>query len=75
MLNKLQLKHSELRKIFGEIELKTIDKKLKGIKLKQIERNYLSRSIRPKLIAANLLTKSDLIEEINKDNRENQNII
>lgn len=40
---------SEARKIFGERELKIIEKQLLGINLTQSERNRLSRDIRKKL--------------------------
>jgi hypothetical protein len=54
------------RMIFGEVEIKTIEKRLKGIPLTQTERNYLSKSIKPKIIAAKLLTESNLIRSIYK---------
>ncbi len=43
------LKRNELsRKVFGERELKIIEKQLQGIALTQSEKNRLSRDIRPK---------------------------
>jgi predicted nucleotidyltransferase len=43
------LKKNEFsRKVFGERELKIIEKQLLGISLKQSEKNRLSRDIRPK---------------------------
>ena len=48
---------------------------MNGEKLKQTERNYLSRSIRPKLIAANIICQERLLEKINRDNREDDSII
>jgi len=47
MLNFLS-KSQDARKIFGERELKIIDKQLKGVNLTQSERNRLSRDIRKK---------------------------
>ena len=71
-MTKSQLLHQEpIRKIFGKIEIKTIIKKMNGEKLKQTERNYLSRSIRPKLIAANILCQENILSEINKAKRDN----
>jgi hypothetical protein len=53
-----------IRTIFGKIEIATIKKKLQNKKLKQTEKNYLSRSIRPKLIAANALHDAKLLQAI-----------
>lgn len=50
--------------VFGKVEAATIEKRMKGQALTQIERNYLSRSIRPKLRAAKLLTEHKILEEI-----------
>ncbi len=67
---KLQaLKHEAVRKILGKVEIETIIKKMEGRRLKQTERNYLYRSIRPKLVAAGILTQENILNEINKDNR------
>lgn len=50
-MNLLQFlkKTSEARKIFGQRELKIIEKQLNGINLTQSEKNRLSRDIRKKL--------------------------
>ncbi|MBU0457089.1 MAG: hypothetical protein ABH824_01995 [Nanoarchaeota archaeon] len=57
---------SILRIIFGKVEIETILKKIQRKKLKQTERNYLSKSIRPKLRAINLIAQLNLLEKINK---------
>ena len=68
---KLQaLKHETVRKILGKVEVETIIKKMEGRTLKQTERNYLYRSIRPKLVAASILAQENILNEINKDNKE-----
>ena len=73
---KLQaLKHETIRKILGKVEVETIIKKMEGRRLKQTERNYLYRSIRPKLVAASILAQENILEEINKDNREDASAI
>jgi len=64
-----------IRRILGKVEIETIMKRMKGRKLKQTERNYLSRSIRPKLIAAKLLTESKILEKIQKPDRSLEKII
>jgi len=69
------LKNEAIRKILGKVEIETIIKKMEGKKLKQTERNYLYRSIRPKLIAANILSRENILKEINKNNKENESII
>jgi len=48
---------------------------MEGKKLKQTERNYLYRSIRPKLIAANILTAENILKEINKSKKEDDSVI
>ena len=53
------------RELFGKVEIETILKKIKGKNLKQTERNYLSKSIRPKLISINYIARLHLLEEIN----------
>ena len=60
------IKEPLIRKIFGEVEVNTILKKMEGKKLKQTEKNYLYRSIRPKLIAAEMLSQAKILKEINK---------
>ncbi|MBN2423365.1 hypothetical protein JXB41_09140 [Candidatus Woesearchaeota archaeon] len=56
-------------KILGKVEVNTIIKRIKGKPLKQTERNYLSRSIRPKLLAARILTQEKLLEKINRPDK------
>lgn len=63
------LKDNIIRRIFGKVEIETIIKKIEGKRLKQTERNYLYRSIRPKLIAASILSREDILSKINKDNK------
>jgi len=53
--------NKEARKIFGQRELKIIEKQLMGMKLTQSEKNRLSRDIRKKL---------DFIKEISKYKEE-----
>ncbi len=73
---KLQaLKHEAVRKIFGKVEIETIAKKIEGKRLKQTERNYLYRSIRPKLVAAGILAQENILNLVNKDNREDASAI
>ncbi len=73
---KLQaLKHEAVRRILGKVEIETIIKKMEGRRLKQTERNYLYRSIRPKLVAAGILAQENILNEINKDNREDASAI
>lgn len=55
-----------IHKILGDIEIETIIKRIKGKKLKQTERNYLSRSIRPKLIGAAILSEERILEKISR---------
>lgn len=59
------IKNTAYERILGRVEIETIIKRINGKKLKQTERNYLSRSIRPKLIAAKLLTEAKILEKIN----------
>lgn len=73
---KLQaLKHEAVRRILGKVEIETIIKKMEGRKLKQTERNYLYRSIRPKLVAANILAQENILNDINKNKKENASAI
>lgn len=58
-----------MKKILGDVEIETIIKRMQGKKLKQTELNYLSRSIRPKLRAARLLTEEKILQKINKPDR------
>lgn len=55
-----------IRRILGEVEIETIIKRIKGKKLTQVERNYLSRSIRPKLIGATILSQENILEKIGR---------
>jgi len=55
--------------ILGKVEIDTIIKRINGKALKQTERNYLSRSIRPKLMAAKLLTQKRILEKIQKPDK------
>ena len=73
-MNKI-LKEDVMRKIFGKVEIDTITKKMEGKKLKQVERNYLYRSIRPKLIAASILHQGNILQNINKGVREDASLI
>ncbi len=45
---------------------------MKGDKLRQTEKNYLYRSIRPKLIAASMLADAGILKQINKDKKEEE---
>ncbi len=66
-MNSIQiLKEEVIRKVLGDVEINTIIKKMHGKKLKQTERNYLYRSIRPKLIACSILSQENILKEINK---------
>lgn len=65
----MNVKNSIAECIFGKVEIDTIIKRIQGEKLKQTERNYLSRSIRPKLIAAKLLTEDKLLEKIQRPDK------
>lgn len=64
------LKDKSIRRIFGQVEIETMLKKIQGKKLKQTERNYLYRSIRPKLIAANILCQDNILQKINERKRD-----
>ncbi len=69
------MKEPLIAKIFGRVEISTIIKKMEGKKLKQTEKNYLYRSIRPKLIAAEILSQAGILKEINKDKRKDNYLI
>ncbi len=62
-------KNTIAREILGKVEIETILKRIQGKKLKQTERNYLSRSIRPKLIAARMLTEEKILEKIQRPDK------
>ncbi len=55
-----------IQRILGKVEIETIIKRINGKKLTQIERNYLSRSIRPKLVGAGILSQERILEKIGK---------
>lgn len=75
-MNKIRaLKEDVVRKILGKVEIETIMRKMEGKKLKQVERNYLYRSIRPKLIAANILHQGNILQDINKGAKEDESLI
>lgn len=68
------LKETEsVHRILGEVEIDTIIKRIEGKKLKQTERNYLSRSIRPKLMGASILCQEKILEKINRPKKVNIN--
>jgi len=69
------IKNPIIRRILGDVEIATIIKRMKGKKLEQTERNYLSRSIRPKLIAAKLLTQEKILEKIRRPNKSLEKMI
>lgn len=52
-------------KILTEKEMKIIEKKLSNKKLSQIERNRLSRSIRPKLREMSLIDSKNILQKVN----------
>lgn len=55
-----------IHRILGKVEIDTVIKRIEGKKLKQTERNYLSRSIRPKLMAASILCQERILEKISR---------
>lgn len=63
--------HEAWRRLFGPVEQATIRKKLQGKLLKQTERNYLSRSIRPKLRAAALVTGLGILAKLQQRKKDN----
>lgn len=65
----MSLQNYTYERILGKVEMETILKRIKGQKLKQTERNYLSRSIKPKLIEAKLLTDANLLIKIQKPDK------
>jgi len=69
------LKTEQMLKVFGKVEIETMMKKINGRKLKQTERNYLYRSIRPKLIAAEIISQERILEKINKPKKGNAFLI
>ena len=69
------LQEQVIRKILGKVEVDTIMRKIEGKKLKQTEKNYLSRSIRPKLMAAEILSQARILKEINGDKHKDTHLI
>jgi predicted nucleotidyltransferase len=57
LLGLIETNKDIIRKLFGERELKIIEKQLLGVKLTQSEKNRLSRDIRIKLEAVKELSK------------------
>lgn len=70
MVNKEILQNKNMQKIFGAVEIQTIIKRIEGKTLKQVERNYLSRSIRPKLQAAAQVTQEGILSEIHAKKKD-----
>jgi predicted nucleotidyltransferase len=67
-------KNADARKIFGERELKIIEKQLLGVNLTQSEKNRLSRDIRKKFLFIKQV--SDYSSEFDlKKSRDNQRLI
>jgi hypothetical protein len=69
------LNQEVIRKILGKVEIATIIKKIQGKKLKQTERNYLYRSIRPKLIAANILASENILKDLSDGHKKVNSLI
>lgn len=67
-------KNQEARKIFGKKEIEIVLKQLSGRKLKQSERNRLSRDIKPKLKFIKEISKFEDEFELKK-NQDNKNLI
>ncbi|MFH1276735.1 MAG: hypothetical protein ABIH82_06505 [Candidatus Woesearchaeota archaeon] len=61
---------TELDRLFGRVEIETMLKRIKGKPLKQTERNYLSKSIRPKLRSILTVSKSNLFREMNTTEKQ-----
>lgn len=80
-MNKLQLiakigqNREEMEELFGKVEVDTIIKKIKGERLRQTERNYLSRSIRPKLRSIKTISELGLIKPVSFRKKEDYGII
>ncbi|MFH0700959.1 MAG: hypothetical protein V2A62_00820 [Candidatus Woesearchaeota archaeon] len=66
MLDKLLL-----RKLFGKVEIETILKRIRHQPLSQVERNYLSRSVRPKLRAIQEMFHFNLLKTIDPQREKN----
>ncbi len=66
------LKKQEARKIFGDVELKIIEKQLWGINLTQSEKNRLSRDVRKKLDFIKDIARYEDEFNLKKSSRINQ---
>ncbi|MGM5485439.1 MAG: hypothetical protein ACQEP1_06230 [Nanobdellota archaeon] len=64
-----------LRRIFGKKEIDTIMKRLRGQPLKQTERNYMYRSIRPKLLSVEFLYRKGIAGKLEKNMKRSENTI
>src|SRR3989344_4098793 len=64
-----------IHRILGKIEIETIIKKINGRTLSQVEINYLSRSIRPKLIGSALLAQQEILQKIQRPNKIKRELI
>jgi hypothetical protein len=69
------LRTEPVRRILGRVEVETIIKKMQGKKLSQPEKNYLSRSVRPKLIGARILCQENILQDINKEAKKDSDLI
>ena len=56
--------------LLGKVEIDTLIKRIQGRRLTQVERNYLSHSIKPKLLAARILTSMDLLGKIGRQQKD-----
>ncbi len=65
----MYLNYPLAERILGRVEIQTIEKRMRGEKLSQVERNYLSRSIKPKLAAAQMLCEAKLLDKLGKPDR------
>ncbi len=66
MITLYGIEETVLLTLFGKREIETIQKKINGRKLKQTEKNYLSRSIRKKVITAYRLANTTLLQDLQK---------
>ena len=69
-LNKTLKENPAINRLLGKVEIDTIIKRIQKRKLSQVERNYLSRSIRPKLIGAEILTNEKILDKIKRPEKE-----
>ncbi|MBI5002016.1 hypothetical protein HZC31_01375 [Candidatus Woesearchaeota archaeon] len=70
----IKIDESAFSTIFGKVEIATINKRMQGAPLTQVERNYLSRSIRPKLRAARIITEQKMLDQLTKGSPERERI-